>query len=115
MKLTQIQWYQKFGDLADITKTPIDIWFNPINPYSMRLTKFGWVHLCQNLKLNDYKFTLKDKLSPGNLLQLERQIKFPYYIQTLKQIYIFDESTALMLTLNANNLQKYLKDLENQD
>jgi hypothetical protein len=114
MKLTQIQWYYKFGNLEDRTENPIDLWFNPTNPYSMRLTKSGWNHLCHHLDLIDYKFTLKDKISPKNLLQLERYIRFPYYVQTLRQIHIFDESTALMLTLNSNNLQKYLNDLESQ-
>jgi len=109
MSFTQTQWLSQFGKPINIH----EFWFNPTNQFSMRLSKKGWVHICHNLNLVDYKFLLKEKISPRNLLQLERHIKFPYYVQTLRQIHVFDETTALMLTLNANNLQKYLNDLEN--
>jgi len=63
-------------------------------------------------KLKSYQFELKSRILPKTLLQLERYIEYPYYIKNLTTIAVFDEETALMLALNANNLQKYLDDLE---
>lgn len=116
--LTQDEWIQKFQleHPIPILHNNISlrnlIWFNPINHYSMRLTYQGYVYLTQHVKLDPYQFTLTEAIRPGTLLQLERHIKYPYWIKTLTQIGMFDETTALMLTLNSNNLQKYLNDIE---
>lgn len=78
----------------------------------MRLTKQGWVYLTNSLQIEKHTFKLSEAIRPKTLLQLERYIQYPYYVHTLKEISIFDESTAVMLILNSNNLQKYLDDLE---
>ena len=64
-------------------------------------------------QLKSYKFELPFAIRPVTLIQLERHIEHLYYIHTLKSISVFDEQTAVMLVLNANNLQKYLDDLGN--
>lgn len=46
------------------------------------------------------------------LVQLERQIHNPYYIQNLKTIIVFDEVTAIMLQLHNSDLETYLNNLE---
>lgn len=86
------------------------IFFNPTNHKSLRLTKSGWNVLGKQVK--SYKFELPVAILPKTLIQLERYIEHPYYIHSLKLISIFDEQTAVMLALHANNLQKYLDDLE---
>ena len=63
-------------------------------------------------KFQESKFELPVAILPKTLIQLERYIEHPYYIHSLKLISIFDEQTAVMLALHANNLQKYLDDLE---
>ena len=64
-------------------------------------------------QLKSYNFELPFAIRPVTLIQLERHIEHLYYIHTLKSISVFDEQTAVMLVLNANNLQKYLDDLGN--
>jgi hypothetical protein len=62
-------------------------------------------------QVKSYRFDLPVAMRPRTLIQLERYIEHLYYIHTLKSISVFDEQTAVMLVLNANNLQKYLDDL----
>lgn len=88
------------------------LFFNPTNHKSLRLTRAGWHVLGKQVK--SYKFELPVPILPRTLIQLERYIQHPYYIHTLKMISVFDEQTAVMLALHANNLQKYLDDLESQ-
>ena len=78
----------------------------------MRLTKAGWIYLSKNLKLTSYEFDLPKTIVARVLLRLERHIHYPYYIDSTKSIVVFDEETAVMLTLHNSNLAKYLDDLD---
>lgn len=78
----------------------------------MRLTKAGYVYLIGLVQLTKYDFELPEKIKPRVLLQLERHIAYPYYIQTLSRISVFDEETAIMLQLHGSDLETYLNNLE---
>lgn len=78
----------------------------------MRLTKSGFQYLTSKIELTKYEFTLPEKIKPKVLLQLERFIKFPYYVETLTRIYVFDEETAIMLQLHNSDLETYLNNLQ---
>lgn len=79
----------------------------------MRLTKTGWLYLCNQLKFTSYEFELPKTIVARVLLRLERHIHYPYYIKSTQSIVVFDEETTVMLTLHNNNLAKYLDDLDN--
>jgi len=78
----------------------------------MRLTKAGSIYLSKQLKFTSYEFDLPKNIVARVLLRLERHIRYPYYIDSIKSITVFDEETAVMLTLHNNNLSKYLDDLD---
>lgn len=80
---------------------------------SMRLTRQGFAYVKHHLKIEYFDFTLKEKLLPRALVQLERCINHPYFITSLTEITVFDEATAIMLHLNGSDLQTYLNNLEN--
>jgi hypothetical protein len=116
--LDQQGWINRLRSIAPL---PFDqwggdarhaIWFNPTNDHSMRLTKAGYVYLTVNIQLTRYEFKLPEKIKPKVLLQLERYIAFPYYIQSLSRISVFDEETAIMLQLHGSDLETYLNNLE---
>jgi hypothetical protein len=116
--LDQQGWINKLRSIAPF---PFDLWqgnprqamwFNPTNDRSMRLTKAGYTHLTLNIQLTRYEFKLPEKIKPKVLLQLERYIAFPYYIQSLSRISVFDEETAIMLQLHGSDLETYLNNLE---
>lgn len=64
------------------------------------------------LKLQSYEFALEEELTNQNLLQLERVFDSMYYLLKRQKIIVFDEQSALMLTLHGNNLKGYLDSLE---
>lgn len=78
----------------------------------MRLTKAGSTYLSKQLKFTSYEFDLPKNIVARVLLRLERHIHYPYYIDSIKSITVFDEETAVMLTLHNSNLAKYLDDLD---
>lgn len=89
------------------------IFFNPVNHWSMRLTEAGFYYIKNVLDHIAYDFRLPKKITPLVLIQLEKYIQYPYYIQNLKRIYVFDEMTAVMLNLHNSDLENYLSNLEN--
>jgi len=88
------------------------IFHNTVNHHSMRLTSAGFFYFKNVLKVESYEFKLKKKISPRVLLQLEKNIQYPYYINNLTKIHVFDETTAIMLQLHDHNLETYLNNLE---
>lgn len=88
------------------------IFFNPVNHSSMRLTRAGFKYLKQYSDITGYSFDLPDKIRPKVLLQLERHLRYPYFIINLTKIMVFDEQTAIMLQLHNNDLETYLSNLE---
>ena len=78
----------------------------------MRLTNHGYMLFKSNLKILDYNIKLTQMIMPKQLLQLERHISYPYYVQNLSNLIVFDELTAVMLQLHNGNLNTYLDNLE---
>lgn len=78
----------------------------------MRLTRAGFKYLKQYSDITGYSFDLPDKITPKVLLQLERNLRYPYFIINLTKIMVFDEQTAIMLQLHNNDLETYLSNLE---
>jgi len=87
------------------------IWRNPSNPDSLRLTKQGYDWALRICKQTAYKFEITTTISNRALLNLERHIEAPYYIQDRKHISFLSERDALMMELHAHNLDGYLVSL----
>lgn len=87
-------------------------WKNPTDPNSLRLSLAGLQLVKAVLKLQSYEFVLDEELTNHNLLQLERVFTSMYYLLKRQKIIVFDEQSALMLTLHGNNLKGYLDSLE---
>lgn len=84
-------------------------WWNPINKDSLRLNPKPFQTISKHLKF--YKIEIPNGLLyPKTLLQMERCFAEPYFIKN-KAIYIHSEQDAIMLTLYANDLQRYLDTL----
>jgi len=118
--LSQEEWLSRFDPRhinnlftdhgQDVRST---IFHNPVNHWSMRLTQAGFYYLKNVLEIESYEFKLSKKITPLALVQLEKYIQYPYFIHNLKKIHVFDESTAIMLSLHGNDLETYLSNLEN--
>lgn len=90
-------------------------WYNPTNPHSLRLTKTGHKWFSSVAKITSYEVKLDGQMIlPKQLLQLERLFTAPYYIQTLKKLWVYSESDYIMLQLHGSDLHQYLNNLENQ-
>ena len=90
-------------------------WYNPTNPKSLRLTRLGHKWFSGVAKITCYCVDLGDQIIfPKQLLQLERQFTAPYYIQTLKKLWVYSETDYVMLQLHGSDLRTYLDNLENQ-
>ena len=87
-------------------------WKNPTDPASLRLSLAGLQFVKAVLKLQSYEFELAVELTNHNLLQLERQFNSMYYLLKRQKIIVFDEESALMLTLHGNDLVSYLDNIE---
>lgn len=108
--MSQAHWQQKIPSLGQFSKELV--WFNPLNPKSLRLTKYGLAAIPQN----EYKYhTIKlDKIIlPRHYLLLERAMPAPYFIKKVDQIYVFDEQTAVMLMLHSGDLETCLSNMIN--
>ena len=116
-RYTQRQLTKIFVQQADIphgqtTEMQMRWWKNPTDANSLRLSLAGLQLVKAVLKLQSYEFALADELTNQNLLQLERVFDSMYYLLKRQKIIVFDESSALMLTLHGNNLKSYLEALE---
>jgi hypothetical protein len=56
---------------------------------------------------------LSHKIGSKHLLQLERLLQEPYYIQNSTHLVVSSETDAVMLQLHAGNLSQYLDNLQN--
>jgi hypothetical protein len=114
---TQRQLTKIFVDQAGIpigqtTDMQLRWWKNPTDPNSLRLSLQGLQLVKAVLKLQSYDFELAEELTNHNLLQLERVFNSMYYLLKRQKIIVFNEESALMLTLHGNNLKSYLDNLE---
>jgi hypothetical protein len=87
---------------------PASWWHNPLNPDSLRLTKPAFNILQKQTKILCWKFNLDRAMLPKTLIQLEKYFTSPYYILTMKTIWVYGETETMMLALHGNNLQQYL-------
>jgi hypothetical protein len=87
-------------------------WYNPINQNSLRLTRvgFNWINKHTKFKLHSIK--LQEKILPKQLLQLERLLHGPYFIQSLINLHVYDEQDTIMLQLHGGDLGSYLNNLQ---
>ena len=90
---------------------PKQIWQNPTNPDSLRLTTAAYNVLVKYENQTTYPFKFKESMTNLMLLQLDRLMTAPYYIGSRKQIQLLGEADAIMLSLHANNLAQYLNNL----
>jgi len=116
-RYTQSQLSKIFFELAGVPvghhhQYRMNIWTNPTDNNSLRLTLAGLQFVKSNLDLKSYKFELEEELTNQNILQLERLFQGPYYLLKRQKIIVFEESEAMMLTLHGNNLKAYLDNLE---
>lgn len=93
---------------------PRQIWQNPLNPDSLRLTSQAYSVLTKYESNQTYPFKLEVAMSNKMLLQLDKLMTAPYYIGSRKQIQLFGEADAIMLQLHGGNLAQYLENLANQ-
>ena len=90
---------------------PKQVWHNPTNPDSLRLTTEAYSVLIKYENRTSYPFKFTESMTNRMLLQLDRLMTAPYYIGSRKQIQLLGEADAIMLSLHANNLAQYLNNL----
>jgi hypothetical protein len=88
-------------------------WFNTRRTGGMRLTAVGYQTFIDDLKLENYSYTIDDPLTVNQhtILKLDRKMQMPYYIHIVKgipkRIVFFGSKEAVMVNLY-NNLQQFL-------
>ena len=103
---------RRLADLAGPIPAPMTFWFNPLTPHhSLRVTTEGkkWIKSACGLPI--YHFIIED-MNNQHLLWLDRLIASPYYIRSRKQLELFGEEDAIMLTLHGGDLATYLQNLQ---
>lgn len=102
---------------STLSRTPIyhilwDVWHNPTDAKSLRLSRSGFQFLVSTLKVKSYAFDLSHVILNRHLLLLERFFPGIYYIASSVRIVVFDEEDATMLTLLSGDLNSYLEKLD---
>ncbi len=87
----------------------LNLWRNPTNPQSLRLTQIGYK--LASKEVEQFSIKLNDPIRPKHFVMLERAFTFPYYIPKNDIIVVFDQTVATMLTLHAGDLGTYLVNL----
>jgi hypothetical protein len=89
------------------------VWYNRINPQSLRITYEGFKWFSRNTKF--HQIDLVNDVYPKQMLQLEKLLNSPYYIRKQKQqsLFVSSEQDAIMLQLYSGDLNTYLNNLEN--
>ena len=116
--IDQIGWTLRFAEHVGIA-THYQIktmrqswWFNPTNIHSMRLSNSGFKFTTTRVDIKHYSHDLDTKIMPKTLIQLERSLRYPYYIANLTTIKVFDEAMSVTLILYNNDLQTYLDNVQ---
>jgi hypothetical protein len=102
----QVEKYLK----QEVGIKPIHVWVNPLNKSSMRLSLLAYRSL-KKLKFQQFTHKFSERITPKHMLELDRLFKYPFYISTYNSIEVFAEEDSMMLTLNNNNLDNYLRAL----
>ena len=114
---SQAHWNQVILDKIDPTGFAVaqdrfrELWFNPLNPTSLRLTKFGFQVAGAKAGLSNYPVILDVKIKPKHFLLLERACWAPYYVNRLDNLVVFDQETAVMIQLHAGNFDAYFSNI----
>jgi hypothetical protein len=113
-RFTQSQLTKIFSELSGQhpSKLVYQIWNNPKDDNSLRLSLKGYKFVVQDLQFKSYKFEFERPLANKHLLQLERLFQGVYYLIGAHKIVVFDEQEAAMLSLMDGNLKQYLSNLE---
>ena len=88
-------------------------WFNLRRNGGMRLTGLGYQVFVEDLKLENYSYSIDDPLmfNQRTILKLDRKMQMPYYIHVVKgipkKIVFFGGKEAVMVNLYGN-LQQFL-------
>lgn len=90
---------------------PRQIWHNPTNPDSLRLTTEAYGILTKYECRTCYTFKFNSSMTNHMFLQLDRLMTAPYYIRSRHFLELFGETDAIMLNLHANDLAQYLNNL----
>ena len=98
--------------LLDLSRLRQLWWFNPLSKTSMRLSKAGFNFVVTRVDIQCYSHCLEGKIRPKTLLQLEKILEYPYYIENVNTLKVFDQNTSVTLTLYNNNLQSYLDNVQ---
>lgn len=106
-------WQQKITDVVKIDtevayQTKYIIWFNPLNSNSLRLTKEGYQYFTNRANYKFYTHILKNMLLPVHLIQMEKYITCPYFVNSLTKVSVFDQQLSMVITLYNDDLQQYL-------
>lgn len=99
-----------------IEKANTIIWYNKLNPSSLRLTHEGLLWFTRS-QTKFHTIELADPIRPKQMLQLEKLLNSPYYLRQMAQkpsIMVSNEQDAVMLQLHGGDLNTYLDNLELQ-
>lgn len=87
-------------------------WWNHTDSTSLRLTKSGIQFIKKFTQIPVYECTLSEPVRNRTLIQLSRLFTCPYYIPKLDTIILLGDEETVLLKLHADNLQKYLDNLQ---
>ena len=99
-------------DGSEYTKYIKIWWWNYIDPTSLRLSQSGLKFIQKYTKIPTYQVDLPGPLLNRTLLQMNRLLTCPYYINKHTRITLLGEQQTVMLKLHADNLQQYLDNLQ---
>ena len=74
----------------------------------MRLTSQGFTFMRHECRIDCHFFTWAEALAPRGLVLLERHMKAPYFIKSLRQLEVFGSEDAVMLGLFSGDIMSYL-------
>lgn len=97
--------------ITEFSKLYPQLWHNPVNDSSLRISFVGFKMLTTDFQLKFYQFESEKPLVNRHLLILERFFPSPYFILNGKKFIVFEEQEATMLTLRDGDISSYLEDL----
>lgn len=87
-------------------------WANPQSKTSLRLSPAGFKFLTDVLNLESYSYSPPPFYNTIKIsLQLDKYMSVPFYMPKTKNITLFGERDAIMLTLMDGDLVNYLENL----
>lgn len=87
-------------------------WYNIRESGGLRLTEGGHNYLSKNLDIETFKIDIRDqKVNHKFLLELDKYLNCPYYIETGRwpKIYLYSEQTFMWLAINNSEWDRFLR------